>query len=108
MARRVKAMNIVGASIARYFERIIAKIKAGTAKISRSPPTALEYILVKIVRIGRKLETSILNVSMKLAVLADKVQKSLYESALLTSLYIGLLLTLALLVVIIYNIVIAR
>ena len=108
MVWRFKVVNVVGASIVRYFERVIAKIKAGAVGLSRNPPTILEFILVKLVSFGRRFEAIILSLAEKLALLADRVQKSLQESTLLASLLIGLLLTLAMLVAIVYSVILLR
>lgn len=92
-------MSSVTASALRHLEKILDKVKHNFVKAGRSPPRLLEFLMVKAIRIGVFLENKFIVFIRWLTAYLDAFQRSLYRSALLASLWIGLLFTIALLII---------
>ncbi|WFO75322.1 hypothetical protein J4526_09720 [Desulfurococcaceae archaeon MEX13E-LK6-19] len=92
-------MSSVAASALRHLEKILDKVRHNFVKASKNPPKLLEFLMVKAVRMGVSIENKFVLIVRKLTLYLDVLQRSLYRSTLLASLWIGLLFTMALLIV---------
>ncbi len=99
MVWRYRGLSSIAASSLRYLERLVEKIKKGIVNFSANPPGLLEYLLVKVVRLGDRIEYGIVYIVGRFTEKMSIIQKSLARSVLLASLWIGLLFTLALMLI---------
>ncbi|MCD6488602.1 MAG: hypothetical protein J7K21_05195 [Desulfurococcales archaeon] len=101
-------MSATTASTLRYLEKIAEKVKRDITRIGAKLSNKLKYFLVKTVRFGNKNEAWIIRTTERVTRKLGLLQKSLYESTTLSSLFIGVLFTLAFLVLALYYIVYLR
>lgn len=92
-------MSSVTASTLRLLERMLDKIRRGSAELGASPPKLLEYVLVRATTLGRRVENGVVTAAKHAAALLDALQRSLYESVPLSSMLIGVLFTVAVLAI---------
>lgn len=92
-------MSSMAASALRHLEKLLEKTRHGVVRISRNPPKLLEYVMVKLIRLGIVVENNFIKTTMTLTRYLDLLQRSLHRSTLLASLWIGLLFTMAFLVI---------
>ena len=92
-------MSSLTASTLRLLERMLEKIGRGGAELGASPPRLLEYLMVRATTLGRRLENAVVSASRRAATVLDALQRSLYESVPLSSMLIGVLFTVSVLVI---------
>lgn len=92
-------MSSVIASAIRRLEDVFEKVKNNFILLVRCPSGFLESTMVHTIRFGSRAENTIVRLSMRVSRYFDRLQKSLYKSTILASLWIGLLFTLSLLII---------
>ncbi len=92
-------MSSLAASVFRYLEKTLNRTRNNLVRAGTIPQKLLEFLMVKVVRISAYIEDKFVAILRKLTIYLDRLQRSLYRSTLLASLWIGFLFTLALLIV---------
>jgi len=98
-------MSSVTASTIRLLEQVLDKIRRGGAELGLSIPKALEYVAVKSAVIGERIEDRVVSGAKRLARIFDYLQRSLYEALPLSSLLVGVLFTIAILIIALISVV---
>ncbi len=91
-------MSYTKASSIFSIEKALEKIKRGIRRVKPSVMSILASIFVASTNIGEKTERKIILLSKNLASKINAIQKSIEESLILSSLYIGFLLTVSIVV----------
>jgi len=91
-------MSYTRASSIFSIEKAIEKIRRGIRKMKPSVMGALASLFIASTNIGEKTERKIISLSKSLASKINAIQKSIEESLILSSLYIGFLLTVSIVV----------
>ncbi len=91
-------MSSVAATVIRRLESFLGNIKSDLVFFISKVQKILEYIMVKLVCMSMRAESSIIRSFMKVSKYFDRIQKSLYKSTVLASLWIGLLFTISFLI----------
>ena len=91
-------MSYTRASSIFSIEKALEKIRRGIRRMKPSLMSVLASIFVASTNIGEITERKIVSLSRNLAVKINSIQKSVEESLILSSLYIGFLLTVSMVV----------
>lgn len=92
-------MSMIAASVLKHLENILEKTRHEVVRVSMNFQRMLEHIMVKFIMLGMIVESSFVKTTITLARYLDLLQRSLHRSTLLASLWIGLLFTMAFLVI---------
>jgi len=84
------------------FEKALEKIRRSLGKLKPSVISVAAAIFVASTSIGEKTEQKIISFSKKLASTINSIQRSIEESLVMSSLYIGFLLTVAIVVLTVF------
>ncbi len=88
-------MSYTRASILYGIDKLLEKIKKGVAKLKGPIGRIAATIVITPIILGQKTENAIISFSNKLARKINEAQRSLEESLTMASLYIGFLMTTA-------------
>ncbi len=91
-------MSYTRASSIFSIEKALEKIRRGIRRMKPSVMNILASIFVTSTNVGEKTERKIISLSKRLASKINTIQKSIEESLILSSLYIGFLLTVSIVV----------
>lgn len=95
-------MSYTRASTIFSFEKALEKVRRSLGKLKPSIIGVAAAVFVASTSIGEKTEQRIISLSKKLASTVNAIQRSIEESLVMSSLYIGFLLTVAIVVLTVF------
>ena len=81
-----------------YLEKVVNKIMRGLGKIKPGLSSILSILFIAPTRFGQASEDAIISFAKKISNKVNQIQKSIEESLVMSSIYIGFLLTVAIVI----------